>query len=249
MSQNKERLTTPAGIAKYPRLNTPDTKFKKEGQFKVTLVLDESDDAEFLDSLRELENTAVKEAHKNPKNKKLKISSAIRPHTDKDGNEVEGKVEVTFKTTASGQREDGSKWNRTIRMFTAKGRPTEANVGSGSKIKVAFTYDFYATAMAGIGLSLYLEAVQIIDLVEFKSEAEAGDFGFGEEEGSFEGDGSAFEETPEDGDAPMTEEEHDQAAEEEEQEPAKPAPKKPAPKPATKPTAPAKKAMRPRGDF
>lgn len=266
MSQNKERLTTPAGEAKYPRLNTPDTKWKKEGQYKVTLVLDESDPkvTKFLSEIRRAEKAAVAEAQRNPKNKKLKLVSVVREHTDKEGNVIEGKVEVTFKTTASGVRDDGTKWERKIRMFDAKGHPTEAKVGSGSTIKVSYTMDTYATTLAGIGLSLYLEAVQILELVEFKGEADAGDYGFGEEEGSFEADGAEFaedadsnieeqteEESLEEVDAPA---EEDEPAEEKAEPDPEPAPRrtakpsgKPAPKPASKPAP--QKNTRARGDF
>ena len=45
MPKNSDRIyiTTPAGIAKYPRLTTPDTKFNKFGDYKVTVVLNEED--------------------------------------------------------------------------------------------------------------------------------------------------------------------------------------------------------------
>ena len=36
----KPRYTTPAGIAQYPWLNKPDTKFNPDGEFKVNLEVD-----------------------------------------------------------------------------------------------------------------------------------------------------------------------------------------------------------------
>jgi hypothetical protein len=236
-NQNKERLTSPAGLAKYPRLNTPDTKFKKEGQFKVTLQLDASDDAEFISQIESLEKAAAVEAKKNPKNKNLQLSTVIRPSTDKDGDEIDGKVEITFKTTASGVNTKGEAWERKVRMFDAKGKPTEAKVGSGSTLKVAFTYAPYTNPSSkSVGISLYLDAVQIIDLVEFKGQADAGDYGFGEEEGYEAGSESS------DGDF-KDESNEDESNEDEPEE--KPAPKKGAKAPAK--VAP--KKGKGRGDF
>lgn len=249
MSQTKkQRITTPAGIAKFPHLNTPDTKWKKEGQYKVTLVLEESAPGveKFLKFLRDAEAEVKNDARKSPKTAKYQLASAIRPHVKKDdeGNEeeVEGFVEVSFKTTATGTRNDGSKWERKVRMFDAKGNPTNAKVGSGSKLKVSFTHEPYiAAASRSYGIALYLEAVQVLELVEFGGSAKAQDFGFGEEEG-FETDGSEFseesdEDTDETADEAADESDEDEAAEEsdesDEDEPE--TDPEPAPKKASKP--------------
>ena len=40
MSSNNNRFTTPKGLAQYPALKTPDTKFNPEGDYKVNLVMD-----------------------------------------------------------------------------------------------------------------------------------------------------------------------------------------------------------------
>ena len=40
-----ERLTTPIGKAVWPYLNNPDTKFDEDGVYKVTLRLDQDDEA------------------------------------------------------------------------------------------------------------------------------------------------------------------------------------------------------------
>ena len=54
-------------------------------------------------------------------------------------------------------------------------------VGNGSRIKIAFEPFGYDVASIGIGASLRLKAVQIVDLVN----SDTGGFGFGEEEGNF----------------------------------------------------------------
>lgn len=245
MAEKKQRITTPAGEAFFPRLNKPDFKFNKAGQYKTDLLLktDDTRVQKFIQFIKGLEKEAQAEAFQSPKNKKFTLNSVLKEHTDKDGETVEGVVKVSFKTTASGVREDGSKWERKVQLFDAKGLPASVNVGSGSTIKVSFTYAPYVNPSAkNYGISLYLEAVQVIDLVEFNGAADASSYGFSEEEGSFESSGKDFSDDAEDsaedeasdddaGDEPMSEEEHEEAAEEE------------------APKAPKSGAKRPRGQF
>ena len=39
MAQQPITFTTPKGIAQYPWLSTPDTKFSEEGEYKVNLIV------------------------------------------------------------------------------------------------------------------------------------------------------------------------------------------------------------------
>ena len=68
-------------------------------------------------------------------------------------------------------------------IFDAKCNPlTDVKVGAGTEGKVAFTIlPFYATLIAA-GVSLRLEAVQIIKLVEPPGERTAASYGFIEEQ-------------------------------------------------------------------
>ena len=184
-----DNITTPVGVAKYPRLNKPETEVNGKAldkpRYKVTLVLDESDAgvSELKERLEKLhaEAVAVAEAarKKDPKRKakQLVVNPTIKPHLNDEGEEVEGKFEITAKTSA--ETKDGTP--KTVRMFDAKGKPVKAKVGGGSRIKLSLTPDGYDSNL-GAGLSLYLNAVQIIELKEFGG-GNAGSYGFGEEEG------------------------------------------------------------------
>jgi hypothetical protein len=252
---NKERHATPAGIAKWAWLHKPDTQYKDEGQYKVTLVLDESDEKvqAFLDNIRQLEADALREAKNNPKTKGLTLKSTIRPHTRKNEEteeieEVEGFVEMTFKTTASGVDKKGEAWTRKLPIFDSKGQLTDAKVGSGSRIRVSFTAAPYATKMAGVGLALYLESVKVLNLVEFKGGADQESYGFGDDDdGDFVADKSA-KDFPEEGDEPMKEEEESAPAPEEEA-PAAPVKKAPTAPVKKAPVAAAKKVPAKKADF
>ena len=69
------------------------------------------------------------------------------------------------------------------KVFDCKGKPLveQLIVGNGSRIKIAFEPYGYDVPSIGVGASLRLKAVQIVDLVN----AEVGGFGFGEEDGNF----------------------------------------------------------------
>jgi hypothetical protein len=206
MSEKKklEKITTPIGVAKYPRLNKPETEINGtpcEPRFKITLVLDEKDKGvpELKAHLEKLHAEAVAVAEKKRKadpkraKKPLKVNDVIKPHLDDEGNEVEGKFEITAKTNA--ETKDGTP--KTVRMFDAKGKPVKAKVGEGSRVKVSVSPDGYDSNL-GAGLSLYLNAVQIIELCEFGG-GNAGSYGFGEEEG-YEGSDEDDSSTDGDGD-------------------------------------------------
>lgn len=209
MSEKKkyENLTTPSGIAKFPRLNKPETEVNGQTldkpRFKVTLIMDEADEGvtAFKADLDKRHAAAIAVAEKKKKadpkraKKQLVINPPYRDHLDEDGNPVEGKFEVTAKTSA--EKDDGTP--KTVKMFDAKGKPTKANIGGGSKLKLNVTPGAYDSNL-GAGLSLYLNAVQILALEEF-SGGNAKSFGFGEEKDGYEGSDAGDESFPQ-GDAP-----------------------------------------------
>jgi hypothetical protein len=227
MADKPEAIVTPAGIAKYPRLNTPDTKFKPEGEYKVTLILSEKDKGveAFLQKIRQAEADALKEFPAK-KGKKQKVAdSVIKAHLDENGDQVDGKVEVTAKTKASGVSKKGEKWERKVPMFDAKCHPVkDAKVGSGSKLKINVTPAAYDSPAVGVGVALYLNSVQIIDLVEFKGGQDAASQGFEEEEGEFTAPESGFEDESSEGDDESSDEGSDEGEDEKQEE----APKTPA---------------------
>jgi hypothetical protein len=190
-------LRTPAGIAKYPKLFTPDTKFKKEGEYSVKLILQGEDAATLTGSIDRGLADSLTEAKLDAKNKGKKIKPADAPYkavVDDEGNET-GETQFTFKMNAAGTRKDGTAWTRRPMVFDAKGAVVkDAKVGGGSKIKVAYEMSKFYTPLVGAGVSLRLEAVQIITLVEYGNRDAKG-YGFEAEEG-YEASEQTAEETP-----------------------------------------------------
>ena len=183
----RQILTSPKGVAKYITVITPDTKFKAEGEYRVTLLLPkDSDEAKSLIAkievgMQESMAAATKE------NKGKKVKSAVAPYkddTDKEGNET-GNVAFTFKAKASGKRQDGTEWDFKPTLYDAKGArlTTLKAVWGGSEVKVAFEIRPYFTQMVGAGVTLSLQAVQIIKLVTGTGGRDASAYGFGAEEG------------------------------------------------------------------
>jgi hypothetical protein len=190
---------TPAGIAVYPWLNKPDTKHKAEGSYKVSLRLTKEDAEALIEKLTPHHEAAVeagKTAFKsNPKNKGKQPPPVWPLYTevfDADGNET-GLLEFKFKRTASGvSKKNGKPWAIKPDLFGRSGKPLPADVAiyGGSKIKVAYEAVPYA-AKVGIGLSLALNAVQVIDLVSSMRNADS--YGFGNEGEDEESDGFSDE--------------------------------------------------------
>jgi hypothetical protein len=174
------RFVTPIGAAQYPHLTKPDTKFNPDGEYKVSLELDASAAEEIVSFLDEQFEQSVANAKKENAGKKIKEGDV--PYSV---NEENGKVTVRFKLKAKVTPKKGEPWDQKVAIFDAKGKPIlgEIKIGGGTKMKVSYELVPYYTAIAGAGISLRVRAVQIIELVEYGSGAQAGSFGFGEEDG------------------------------------------------------------------
>lgn len=212
----KVRGTTPKGIFKYPNLIKPDygTKEfpKKDGEYNVRLILEGEAAQELIAKLQPEMDKALAEAEEKfaqlpvATRKRLKGVAANPFYTavfDKETEEPTGQFEFRFKTTASGVNKKGERWHRTVPIFDAKGKPVKniKEIWSGTVGKIAYSVSPYFVAGSGAaGITLYLEAVQIIEL-NAGSGRSASEFGFTEEEGfeaSEESHGFEDESTDED---------------------------------------------------
>lgn len=174
------RYTTPAGIAQYPYLTKPDTKFNPDGEYKISVEIPGAAAQDIVTFLDEQFAASVAKAKKENPGKKIKEGDV--PYSVNDDT---GKVTVRFKLKAKVTPKQGDPFEQRPALFDAKGKPigADAKIGGGSKVKVAYEMVPYYTAIAGAGVSLRLKAVQVIDLVEFSGGASSEAYGFGEEEG------------------------------------------------------------------
>lgn len=191
--QNYPKAVSPRGVAIYPRLNTPDDKFNKAGQYKVKLAID-ADDAELaklrkaVDGLiaAKLEEvtTELKEAGKAAVAKKITTKDPFVAEEDQETGDETGRILINAKMTASGTGKKGP-WTRKPSIFDARGvalkRPPI--IGGGSELKLSLElFPYYAANDKTVGVSFRLEAVQVLKLVT-GGQRDAAGFGFGEEDG------------------------------------------------------------------
>lgn len=161
------KFTSPKGRASYPSLTSPDTRFSAEGVYKTGLIVSEKDAEKLIETLKEVfvEEFGAK-----------KLNTAKMPYKAND----DGTVTFNFKS------------KQKPKLFDSKGQPirdsVELKVGSGSVVKIAGAAKAY-NAGGSSGVTLYLNAVQIIDLVEYSSSP------FGAEDGSFEASEETFSAT------------------------------------------------------
>jgi hypothetical protein len=214
-------IVLPRGVAVFPKLNKPDTKFAPEGSYETKVeIAPTSDDAvigkksvtqaqliEALEEMRDaflVEKKAELAANKDPKQKAKAKSITARsvgePAYDDDGEE-NGNLVVKAKMKASGvSPKDGKPWTRKPNLFDAANKPMDIDgpaIYGGSVIKVAAkAVPYYMAAENFVGIALYLEAVQVLELVTGGGRT-ASAYGFGTEEGGFvaEEGGSQFSDT------------------------------------------------------
>jgi hypothetical protein len=192
--QKRDQLTSPKGVAKWITINTPDTKFKDEGEYRVQLLLKGKDADDLKAKIDEAIRQSISDAKANKDNAKHKSikASQYTPYgedIDKEGNKT-GFTSFKFTAKASGvSKKTKKEWTFKPRVFDAKGNPmdiSKTQVWGGSTVKVAFEIVPYGVRQysptMGVGVSLKLAAVQIIDL-KTGTGKDAKAFGFGEEEG------------------------------------------------------------------
>lgn len=207
MAQQKRpqapKLTSPRLRFVWPKLVTPDTKFNAAGLYTVQ-ARGNAEDPEVVDFVAKLD-AFHKQAEANAKAAFAKMPVAKRKELgkvkvkpfytkvfDEKTEEETGEIEFKFKAVASGTRKDGTTWSFKPKLFDAKGAEItgKPQIWGGSEGKIAFEVGIGADGNVGYfipkdaeaGLSLKLQAVQIIKLVSGGARDAAG-FGFGAEEG------------------------------------------------------------------
>ena len=163
---NNVKVVSPVGVSQYAWLTTPDTRFDETGHYKTNLIIN----AKEAQSLKAQIDAEIKKsvALAKEKAKGKAIKEAPRPYDDEmiDG-KASGNVIFKFKTKAKIIAKDGKVIPNRVALFDSAGKPMiDANVWSGSEMKVSAELIPYYTAMAGAGVSMRLRAVQVTKLVE-----------------------------------------------------------------------------------
>lgn len=164
---NYAKVVTPVGVSQYAWLTQPDTRFDKDGHYKTNLVIKTDEANELIKTIDRAIQDSVTLAKEDAKGKKVK--QAEPPYfaeVDDKGQET-GNTIFKFKTKAQIISKDGRVIPNRVTIYDSKLKPMiDANVWSGSEMKVAAELVPYHTSMAGAGVSMRLRAVQITKLVE-----------------------------------------------------------------------------------
>jgi len=159
------QFVTPKGVAVWPSLNTPDTKFVAEGEYHTKLRIQAEDAAPLIQQLEGIRDAYLAEAvRRDPKVKQYKMADLYEEEVDDQGN-LTGHYLFKFKQKAVIQTRSGSSLNMKVALFDSQRSPTTAQIGGGSVLRIAGSAIGYAMPSTKmVGLSLRPSAVQVIQL-------------------------------------------------------------------------------------
>lgn len=192
-----KRVTTPVGVAHYPWLQEPDTKFVPEGQYSCNIFLNMDDAKKLMKTIDMTIKDKVDSEKKETGKSKLKVCKPpyIIGGSDEDVNDIVPKGQVLFKIKSKAEIK-----GTPVRPLVYDSQSSEPYSGGlkvfgGSKVKVAFDLRTWHVPSTGVGVTLSLVAVQVIELQEraapslesmgFEKEDEG--FVFGDQDNSTEG--------------------------------------------------------------
>lgn len=193
---------TPAGIARFPALNEPDPGQEDWGdytpRYKTDLIF-ETEPSKLIKQIGEGIAAAEAEANKKgaaKKGRKVTPSRANEPYfpeVDEEGEET-GRIVARFSAKSEYKNKQGKTVPITIGLFDAKKGPVTEAIGMGSTIKVAYKVIPWVNPKLEYGVSLRLQAVQVLDLVAPGGGADASVF---DDEEGFESSGASTDDTDE----------------------------------------------------
>lgn len=167
------RLSTPKGVAVYPRLKTPDTKFDEHGIYKADVAIPLEEAQPLMEKLQGIHKAHTGKAA-------AKADNTMWSMELDDAGEETGRVIFKLRVKNRLNRK-GELWDRRPKQFDATLKPIDVNPWGGSEMVVSFdVYEWVSGNKKGV--SLQPVAVQIIDL-KTGSGADASSFGFGKQDG------------------------------------------------------------------
>lgn len=192
----RNRYTSPKGEALFASVVNVDYGTEQypnpKGGYKLTLALESAAAdklrgmlAEEIDMARNIAEDKFRELKPATRKKlgSMTFNELGVEEYDKD-DQPTGRILFRFKTSAFYEKRDGTKMQRKVPLFDSMMQPVllKEEPGNGSLVRVAFTCaPYFVEGQGAGGLSLYLDAVQIIKLNLFGGRS-ASDYGFGEED-------------------------------------------------------------------
>ena len=202
--QSQPRFTSPVGVLGFPSaIHEPDSKFADDtdpndlGDYKARLYLEGEDAQAFEKTLADIWEEFYAEALKESGKKSLKVDPDLLPCFEEvdDDDEPTGRLGFRFKLKARVKKRDGTYFDQRPKVFDTSNQLIREvpNIGVGSQVKIAGRCKLWRNP-SKIGMTLWLEGVQLHKLVEGGQGSSADTFGFTGESNGFtdESSGSDF---------------------------------------------------------
>lgn len=144
----KERFITPVGTLVWPKLNTPDTYTPKKGAPKTRYVTN-----------FKLEDEDYKKVHAMLLKKAKELLPGVKsPKLPFKEDKKTGEMHLTASS--------GVKYRPPV--FDAKNKkiPADVVIGGGTKARIDLTINEFEISAENSGINLYINGVQVIELVE-----------------------------------------------------------------------------------
>lgn len=161
-----ERFITPKGVAVYPHLVRPDTKYDNDGVYSVKLAVKPEEAEPLIEKMTAVRDAFLKEL--DPKKRKTaKLADLYDVELDDEGEET-GRLLLKAKQKALITTDKGEVVEKKIHFFDSANQKIEPkSLWGGSEIKLAgFLVPYYMASTKTVGVSLRLSAVQVFKLVE-----------------------------------------------------------------------------------
>ena len=187
--QKEQAITTSVGTAQYPWVNTPSTKFVPEGEYSCNIILTKQEGESIIKKIQPiLEKKQLEQAEETGK----KVKTYDLPV------QLEGDTYIlkAKMKPVNGKRKDGSDYTRSLGLFDSKGNPwdKEVIVRGGSKVRLNVRPKSWFSPLLGVGISLELLGVQVIELADGELSSQAAEsFGFTEVEGGYVNGGETLD--------------------------------------------------------
>lgn len=154
-------------VLEYPHLLVPDTKFDDDGKYRTNLVMSKEDAQAFVDHYTEVLEAWVDAVKATLKKDTVKIGAPqIVPHDD-DPNLVVIKAGIRATT------KDGKTRRVPVVDGLKRPVPVSTRIGSGTTVNINLSLWPWYTATLGCGIAIRPKAVQIVNLVEWGTDAAA----------------------------------------------------------------------------
>ena len=162
-------LTTPKGTAQWPYLTEPDIEFNPDGLFHTKLSCKKSESVNIKKAIDDMIAQEIKKQHDSSPDKPVKKSL---PYTE-EGDDII----FNFKMKAKGTRKsDGKSFTQEPNVLNADLTPFDKSFKIWGDSILKITFEPYAWNMSiGIGCTLRIKTVQVLELVTGKLSDTLGD--------------------------------------------------------------------------